>query len=88
MKSGFRLAAALLWLTQLGLSVVCPLLLFILGSVWLRDHFGWGQWIVAVGIILGAVGAAGGLISSLRSIERLSADGKKNEKKDYFNDHD
>lgn len=88
MKSGFRLASALLWLSQLGLSVAAPLLLFILGAVWLRDRCGWGQWVVAAGAILGVLGAAGGLISSLRSISRLSGEGEQKEKKNCFNDHD
>ena len=31
-----RTVRELVWLTQLGLSIVCPLLLCLLGAVWLR----------------------------------------------------
>ncbi len=88
MKSGYKLAAALLWFTQLGLSVVSPLFIFIFGSVWLRDKTGAGDWLVAVGVALGVIGAIGGLISSLKSMARLSGSGKKQENKDSFNEHE
>ena len=81
MKSGYKLAAALLWFTPLGLSVV-------FGSVWLRDKTGAGEWLVAVGVALGVIGAIGGLISSLKSMARLSGSGKKQENKDSFNEHE
>ncbi len=88
MKSGYKLAAALLWFTQLGLSVVSPLLLFIFGSVWLREKTGAGDWMIAAGVVLGVIGAIGGLISSLKSMARLSGSMKKQEKKDSFNEHE
>ena len=41
-----RTVRELVWLTQLGLSIVCPLLLCLLGAVWLRDRFGFGNWVI------------------------------------------
>ena len=76
----------LIWLTQLGLSVVCPLALFVLLGVLLNNRFALGSWCVWVGVILGIVGAAGGLVQSLRSINRLKDDGEKPPR--GFNDHD
>ena len=59
------------WLTQLGLTVAVPLVGFILLGVWLRDSRGWGGWTVPVGIVLGLLGAAGGLINSFRTLNRM-----------------
>ena len=52
-----RTVRELVWLTQLGLSIVCPLLLCLLGAVWLRDRFGFGNWVIFLGIALGLGGA-------------------------------
>ena len=76
MKDKFTFLSALSWIMQVGISVAFPLVLFILLSVWLRNRFDIGTWIIAVGVGLGILGAAGGLISSLRALHRLG----KNEK--------
>ena len=78
----------LVWLTQLGLSVALPPLGFILLAVWLRDSWGWGSWVIWVGIVLGAVGAVDGLRTSLKTMERMSRDGKKPEPGVSFNEHE
>ena len=39
-----RTIRMLTWFTQLGLSVVTPLVVFLLGAVWLRERFGLGGW--------------------------------------------
>ena len=88
MKSGFSAAKCLVWLTQFGFSVVSPLLVCILGSIWLSRHFGIGKWIIAIGIIAGIGGAISGLINSLKTMERLSK--SENDEKEHpvsFNDH-
>ena len=86
MGSLMRIVKYLAWLTQFGLSVVAPLLLCVLGSVWLRNRFDVGGWIVVVGIFLGIGGAVSGLWSSLKQINR---EAKQEDKKDSisFNDH-
>ena len=48
----------LTWLTQLGLSVALPLAGFIFLALWLRSQFGWGDWVLWVGIVLGFWGAS------------------------------
>ena len=78
----------LVWLTQLGFSVAVPLAGFVLLALWLQNRFGWGQWVVWVGIVLGVVSAINGLRSSLEILNRIS-----NRKSDEppavsFNDHD
>ncbi len=78
------------WITQLGLSVAVPLAGFILLAVWLRDQYGWGQWVVWVGIVLGSIMAVDGFLNSLKLLKRLSAKKDKDGEPPAvsFNDHD
>lgn len=77
----------LVWLTQLGLSVVVPLCGFIFLAVWLKSCFDWGNWILFVGIGLGLYCAVTGFISALRTLSRISEDKKKETPPVSFNDH-
>ena len=86
MRSTFRVLNALVWLTQLGLSVAGPPVLMILLGSWLRDGCGWGGWVVTVGIILGVLGAVGGLISSLQTLHRMAK--REQQPPTGFNEHD
>ena len=45
----------LIWLTQLGISVVAPLGGFVWLGVWLRQRFELGVWVVLLGILVGVV---------------------------------
>ncbi len=77
------------WVTQLGISVVFPLVFWILLAVWLRSRFAWGDWVIVVGVVLGLIGAVDGLRTSLATMERLSKDKKKDTPPPVsFNDHD
>ena len=76
----------LVWLTQLGLSVAVPPIVFILGAVWLRDRHGWGGWVIWAGVILGVICAAEGLVSCLKAMSRMAKE-KKEEPPVSFNDH-
>ena len=79
----------LAWLTQLGLSVVVPPAGFIWLAVWLRDSYGWGQWVIWAGIGLGVLGALDGLGVSLKAMSRLARDESKQEPPPVsFNDHE
>ena len=78
----------LVWLTQLGLSVAFPLAGFVLLAVWLRSSFGWGDWIIWVGLILGLTGAVNGFRHSLKAMELQSRGKKKNDPPPVvFNEH-
>lgn len=79
----------LVWLTQLGLSVAFPLAGFILLAVWLRSSFGWGDWVIWVGLILGLTGAVNGFRHSLKAMEQQSRGkkGKKDPPPVVFNEH-
>ena len=77
------------WVTQLGLSVALPLVGFIFLALWLRSQFGWGQWVLWVGIVLGLISAFDGLVQTLKALTRLA----KNKETDTpptvsYNDHD
>ncbi|MBE6933968.1 MAG: AtpZ/AtpI family protein [Ruminococcaceae bacterium] len=77
----------LVWLTQLGLSVAVPPVMFILLAVWLRDSLGWGAWVIWVGIGLGIYCAVYGLYTSLKTLKRLT-EGKKEDPPAAFNEHE
>ena len=79
----------LVWLTQLGLSVALPFGGFILLALWLQSEWGWGQWVLWVGIVLGVICAIDGFRSSIKAMERLST--RKDDPEPpavSFNDHD
>lgn len=79
----------LVWLTQLGLSVALPPAGFILLAVWLRDSYGWGDWVLWAGIGVGLICAADGLRTSLKAMSRISKGKRKDEPPAVcFNDHD
>ena len=70
-KNGAKLVRVLALLTQLGLSVAFPLAGFVLAAVWLRERFGLGGWVLAIGIVLGMAGAVDGFVTSLKAVECL-----------------
>ncbi len=75
------------WLTQLGRAVALPLAGFILLAVWLRERFGLGNWVLWVGIVVGAVSAVDGLRVSLKALSRLAGEPKEDPPPVSFNDH-
>lgn len=78
----------LVWLTQLGISVAVPLTLCTLGAVWLQNRFGLGPWVLILGIGLGLYLAVDGFRTSLKIMERMAKDRKKDDPPPVsFNDH-
>jgi hypothetical protein len=78
----------LVWLTQLGLSVVLPLAGFTLLGVWLHQQLQWGRWVVIAGAVLGIICAADGLRVSLKAMKIIGKDKKEESPPVSFNDHD
>ena len=78
----------LVWLTQLGISVTVPPVVFILLGVWLRDRFGLGSWVVIVAVAAGIICAVDGLRISLKAMERMTKDKKQEQPPVSFNDHE
>lgn len=77
----------LVWLTQLGLSVVLPLGGFVILGVWLKNQFSLGAWVVIVCALVGLICAIDGLRTSLKAMERLAKDKKEEKPPVSFNDH-
>ena len=86
MKATFKVLSVLVWLTQLGLSVAGPPVLFILLGSWLHKSCGWGNWAVTLGIVLGVLGAIGGLISSFQTLHRMA--NKEQPPETGYNEHE
>lgn len=79
----------LVWIPQFGISVVFPLIAFIMLAVWLQDHCGWGNWVIAAGIFCGLFTAGIGFRDTARAM--LEASGHKKKSRDpgvSFNSHD
>ena len=82
----FRL---LIWVTQLGISVAGPLALCTIGAIRLRSHFGLGNWVPVLGILVGISLAIDGFCTSLKAMNRCShpKNEARNESNVSFNDH-
>ena len=78
----------LIWMTQLGLSVAVPLGGFLMVAVWLKNRFAWGSWVVIVGLVLGVICAAEGLMSSLKAMKHMAKKEKEETPPVSFNDHE
>ena len=80
--------SALVWITQLGMSVAAPLAGCILLAVWLKNQFSLGNWVIIVGLILGVSGAVEGLRSSIKAMMIHQKHKKKETPPPVaFNDH-
>ena len=78
----------LVWMTQLGISVAVPPVVFVLLGVWLRNRFALGSWVVIAAVAVGLICAINGLRSSLKVMERMTEDKKQEQLPVSFNDHD
>lgn len=78
----------IVWFTQLGLSVALPPAGFIYLASWLRNSYGWGSWVLWVGIVLGVIGAVDGLRISLKAMMRMSKEEKTDQPPVSFNEHE
>ena len=79
----------LIWMTQLGISVAVPMALCTLGSVWLRNRFDLGPWVLFLGIGLGFYLAIDGFRTSLKAMDRMGKPDQKTREVPpvSFNDH-
>lgn len=79
----------LIWLTQLGLTVASPMAGFTLLAIWLRQRFGWGPWVLFVGIGIGLYSAVEGFRAALKTMAHLEGSDRKKDTPPplSFNDH-
>lgn len=80
----FRLWRDIVWLTQLGFSMVSPLLLCIWGGWQLQHRFGFGPWVMVAAIVLGLGGAASGVAGFARLMLNRA---KRSQAPPSFNEH-
>lgn len=79
----------LTWLTQLGFSILSPLLFCVLGAVWLRQRCNLGLWIVFLGLALGLGGAFSAGVTFFRYTKQQNrSKHKENMPPVCFNEHD
>ena len=86
MKKDFGFLKNIVWLTQLGLSIAAPIVLCVLGSVWLRNRFALGGWVVALGTFLGVGAAFVALWQNLREMDRQAREDDRDAGTN-FNEH-
>ena len=77
----------LVWVTQLGISVALPLGGFIWLGTWLHNRFGWGNWVVIAGVVIGIICAIDGLWTSLKAMGRFSKEKNEEPPTVSFNEH-
>ncbi len=83
-----KLLALLTWVTQFGLSIIFPALIFLGLGAWLRARFGLGLWIMAALGILGILTSVSTAKSCLRSMRKAAEElSDRKEPPIAFNDH-
>ena len=76
------------WLTQLGLSVVLPLIGFVFLGLWLHSTFQIGKWILWLMLGLGLLSAIQGFRGSLQAMKRMTQSGSSPQPPPVsFNEH-
>lgn len=78
----------LIWLPQFGISIVFPMIGFIMLAVWLQEKFSLGQWIIWVGILFGLITAAVGVRDTIKAIALTDKRKKDDNSPVSFNAHD
>lgn len=78
----------LIWLPQFGISVVSPLIVFIVLAVWLHEHWGWGSWVIWVGILFGLITAAFGVRDTIKAMNLVKKKQDNSPPTISFNSHD
>ena len=78
----------LMWVGQFGVSIIFPMVFFMLSAVWLRGRFGLGMWIFLVFGVLGILTTVSTVKSCLRSLQKAAEEASGDRKPVVgFNDH-
>ncbi len=77
----------LVWMTQLGLSLVVPLTCFVLLGVWLHYSLGWSKWVLIGCILLGIYSGLTSLWSAVKIMTRMEKPPPQKDIPTSFNDH-
>ncbi len=60
----------IIYLTQMGLSLAIPPIVSLWGAGWLQQRFGWGNWVMIAGIVLGIGAMISNLLDYIRMFSR------------------
>lgn len=83
-----KLLNLLMWVGQFGLSIIFPILFFLVLAVWLQNRYALGMWVVVVCGILGVLTSISTTRSCLRSLRKAAEEaGSGKEPPVAFNDH-
>ena len=83
-----KLLSLLMWVTQFGVSIVFPALVFLWLGVWLQSKFGLGMWILILCGILGVLTSVSTTRSCLRAMRKAAEElADREEPPIAFNDH-
>ena len=83
-----RVLSLILWVTQFGLSVLFPLVVFLCLGFWLHTRFGLGLWIIVICGIIGFMTSISTAKSCIRSLLKARDEAGSQEKPPIsFNDH-
>ena len=64
MKGWYKALEDLVWLTQLGLNMLLPLVLCLAGCWWAVERWNWPEWLFLPAVLLGL--AAGSHVGAVR----------------------
>ncbi|MBQ8540271.1 MAG: AtpZ/AtpI family protein [Clostridia bacterium] len=78
-ENKYKHLRAISHLTQFGLDMVTPIVLCTVASVWAKNKFNIGNWIVIVAIILGVAASALNMMKFIKTVNREMG-GKLNDK--------
>lgn len=84
-KGWYKALEDLVWLTQLGLNLLLPLVLCLGGCWWAVNHWSWPMWAYVPAIVLGL--AAGGQNFWVFAKEHLKRAKKEKPRRVGFNSH-
>ena len=78
----------LVFLTQLAMSALMPLAVFVFLGFFLREKFSLGVWVIAVSSVLGLLSAFKGLRDCLKIMEKMASEDDKKQDTLSFNSHE
>ncbi len=84
-KGWYKALEDLVWLTQLGLNMLLPLVLCLGGCWWAVSHWGWPMWVYLPAVLLGLAAGAQNFWVFVK--ERLERSKKDKPRRTGFNSH-
>ena len=84
-KGWYKALEDLVWLTQLGLNMLLPLVMCLGGCWWAVSHWGWPMWVYLPAVLLGRAAGAQNFWVFVK--ERLDRSKKDKPRRTGFNSH-